>query len=34
VAAVVELHGGTISAEPVETGGLRVKLELPDQPRT
>lgn len=29
VAAVVELHGGTISAEPVETGGLRVKLELP-----
>jgi two-component system OmpR family sensor kinase len=29
VAAVVELHGGTISAEPVETGGLRVRLELP-----
>ena len=30
VAAVVELHGGTISAEPVETGGLRVRVELPE----
>jgi two-component system OmpR family sensor kinase len=29
VAAVVELHGGTISAESVETGGLRVRMELP-----
>ena len=29
VSAVVAAHGGTVAAEPVAAGGLRVRVEIP-----